>query len=195
MAPMIPIYRIKISLIKSKPIIWRRVLVKANMGMYDFHKVIQTSMGWTNSHLHQFESKDGKSYSKVYPSSQDDFDENGIIDYEGMQIGDFLKEPSDQILYEYDFGDSWNHDIMLEKVEMPVPYIRYPVCLEGKGNCPPEDIGGIYGFNNMLKILKNPSHPEFYDFISWLGGKYDPNALDLFKVNDLLARKDLGVKY
>lgn len=188
------IFKIKISLIESRPSIWRRVLVQEDTSMYDFHKVIQTSFGWTNSHLHQFITNDDKAYTKFYADLEDDFAENEFLYYEGLVVSDFLKKPGDTLKYEYDFGDGWEHALLLESIEEPKPYIKYPVCIDGKRNCPPEDVGGVRGYSEMLRILKNPSHPEFRSYLTWLGGYFNPEDLDLFKVNKALSRKDLGVK-
>lgn len=188
------IYKIKISLIRSKPLIWRTVLIEDNTTMYDLHKIIQTSMGWTNSHLHQFTTNDEKSYTKFYADLADDFAENDLLYYEGMVVSDFMKTPGDNLLYEYDWGDGWNHLLLLEAIEVPKPYIRYPVCIDGRRNCPPEDVGGLGGFYNFLRIIKNPSHPEYRSYLRWVGGYYDADELDLFNVNRILSRKDLGVR-
>jgi hypothetical protein len=187
------IYKIRISLIGSKPLIWRRVLIEDDTTMYDFHKIIQSSMGWTNSHLHQFTADGGKSYTKFYADLEDDFAENEFLYYEGMVVSDFMKTPGDCVVYEYDFGDGWEHVLLLESVEEPKPYLRYPVCIDGKRNCPPEDVGGLDGFYRMLRIQKKPTHPQYRSYLMWLGGKFNTDELDLFKVNKLLARKDLGV--
>lgn len=168
-------------------------MIQEDTSLYNFHKIIQTSMGWTNSHLHQFSTPDEKSYTKYYPELEGDFAENDLIDYEGVVVSDLLKVPGESMVYQYDFGDGWDHELLLEKIEEPKPYIRYPVCVDGKRNCPPENVGGIGGYTELLRILKNPSHPEYHSYMLWLGGKYDADELDLFKVNRLLARKDLGV--
>lgn len=185
------IYQIQISLLESKPKIWRRVLIQSDMLLSDLHKVIQTSMGWTNSHLHQF-IKNETRYSERMPNDFS-WEELGNVDYQKMKVSDLLIKEEERILYEYDFGDGWNHDIILEKI-LPGEEneLGKPICLAGRMNCPPEDCGGIRGYSDMLKILKNHVHEEYESFIEWLGGKFDPEHFNLNKVNKLLKTKDYG---
>jgi len=185
------IYQIHLSLLGSRPKIWRRILIQSDLLLSDFHKVIQTSMGWTNSHLHLF-SKNDVCFSEKAPGDFS-WEDMGHTDYKGMRISDLLGHEEERILYEYDFGDSWKHDIILEKI-LPGEgnELGKPVCLAGKMNCPPEDCGGIMGYLNMLEILKDPDHEEYESFKEWLGGRYDPEQFNLNKVNKLLKSKDFG---
>jgi hypothetical protein len=185
------IYQIHLSLLGSNPKIWRRILIQSDLLLSDFHKVIQTSMGWTNSHLHLF-NKNETCYAE---KTDDDFtwEELGHVDYQEMKISDLLNNEEERILYEYDFGDGWEHEIILEKI-LPGEgnELGKPICLAGKMNCPPEDCGGIRGYSDMLEILKNPDHEEYESFIVWLGGKFDPEHFNLSRVNRLLKSKDFG---
>jgi hypothetical protein len=187
------IYQIQISLKEFTPKIWRRLLIPSDLLLSDFHKVIQTSMGWTNSHLHQFIKN--KTFYTVRMKDDDLWEEMDNVDYKKMKVFDLLKIEKDKIIYEYDFGDGWEHDIILEKI---LPYdenIKYPFCLEGKMNCPPEDCGGVWGYSDMLKILINPGHPEYANFIEWLGGQFDPKYFNKDEVNKLLRRRNFGMLY
>ena len=185
------IYQIQISLIGSKPKIWRRVLVQSDMLLSDFHKVIQSSMGWTNSHLHLFD-KNETCYSENIPGDPS-WEEMGYVDYQGMKVSDLLVNEEERILYEYDFGEGWKHDIILEKIlSGEENELEKPICLAGKLNCPPEDCGGIRGYSNLLEILKNPADEEYESYIEWLGGKFDPEHFSLNKVNKLLKSKNFG---
>lgn len=184
------IYQVKISLVESNPSIWRRLLVPSDMLLCDFHKVIQTAMGWTNSHLHQF-IQDNTFYTVRMPG--DNFwDEMDNVDYKGMMISDLLTIEKDAVMYEYDFGDGWVHNISLEKISQSEANSKYPVCLDGAMNCPPEDCGGIWGYAQMLEVLENPDDGEYKSYIEWLGGEFDPENFDAGEVNKLLARKDYG---
>ena len=180
------IYQIKISLSYLKPKIWRRLLIPADILLPDLHKVIQTAMGWTNSHLHQF--IDNK---KFYCLPFED-DEMPSIDYREIKLSRFLKKEKDRLIYEYDFGDGWQHEILLEKILPPDKNFKFPVCLEGKRNCPPEDVGGFGGYENLLEILKNPADDEYESYIEWLGGEFDPEYFDINEVNELLKEEDFG---
>ena len=183
-------YQIQIALRRSKPKIWRRILVPSDLLLSDFHKIIQTTMGWTNSHLHQF-IKDQTFYTRKM--ADDDFwGEMDNIDYTEMKISDLLKKEKDKIIYEYDFGDGWEHDLILEKIDTNGENKNIPTCLTGKNNCPPEDCGGIWGYANMLEILKHPDHEEYEEYIEWLGEKFDPKYFDKNEINKMLKTKDFG---
>jgi hypothetical protein len=184
------IYQIHISLKGFSPKIWRRILVQSDLLLSDFHKIIQTSMGWTNSHLHHF-IKNRKFYT-LRTKDDDLWYEMDNVDYKNMKIYDLLKKNKERIIYEYDFGDSWEHDIILEKILPFDARMKYPVCIEGKKNCPPEDCGGVWGYSDMLEILKQPDHEEYDSYIEWLGGEFDPEYFDKDEVNDLLGEKDYG---
>jgi len=184
------IYQIQIALKRFKPKIWRRLLIPSDLLLSDFHKVIQTSMGWTNSHLHQFIKN--RTFYTVKMQDDDLWDEMDNVDYKEIKISDLLKKEKDKIVYEYDFGDGWEHDIILEKILPPDNDTKHPICLTGKMNCPPEDCGGIWGYSDMLEILKDPDHEEYESYIEWLGEEFDPTYFDKDEVNELLREKDYG---
>jgi hypothetical protein len=180
------IYQIKISLEYSKPPIWRRIEVNSEQSLSDFHKIIQTAMGWTNSHLHHF-MVHGEFYTQ--PNDWDDFG----TDYTGMTIKDILPGLGQKIRYEYDMGDSWKHLIELEKIIEAEPNVTYPRCIKGKRACPPEDCGGIWGYMEMVEIMKDKSHEQYEDLLEWLGDELEPEAFDLNAINEELSRDDFGV--
>lgn len=184
------IYQIQISLKGFKPKIWRRILIQSDLPLADFHKVIQTTMGWTNSHLHQF-IKNGTFYTKRYPGDVL-WDEMDNVDYLDMSISDLLKKEKEKITYEYDFGDSWEHEIVLEKINPDDKEAKYPLCLTAKNNCPPEDCGGVWGYADMLDILKHPDHEEYESYIEWLGKEFDPEYFDKNEINKMLKQPDFG---
>ncbi len=180
------IYQIKITLNNSKPPIWRRLLVESNVKLPDLHKIIQTVMGWTNSHLHQFE-KNSQYFGEPY---EDDF--GNIADYAAIRLNKFLFGAGDYCFYEYDFGDGWKHKILLEEILPFDKKHKYPVCIEGKRNCPPEDCGGIWGYDDLLEVIKNPKHPDYEEMNDWLGDSFDPEYFDLNRINELLQQKNFG---
>jgi len=184
------IYQIQITLKGFRPKIWRRLLIPSDLLLSDFHKVIQTSMGWTNSHLHQFIKN--RTFYTVKMQDDDFWDEMDNVDYKNMKVSDLLKKEKDKIVYEYDFGDGWEHDIILEKILPSDSNAKYPTCLNGKMNCPPEDCGGVWGYSDMLEILKNPDHEEYENYIEWLGEKFDPEYFNKDEVNELLRQEDYG---
>lgn len=177
------IYRIKIALRDFKPKIWRRILIPSDIYLSEFHLIIQIAMGWSNCHLHQF-IKNNKYYRERM--MYDDFwDEMENIDYENIKVSDLLKKEKEKVVYEYDFGDSWEHDIILEKILEVDNNLEYPVCLKGKMNCPPEDCGGVWGYSDMLEVLKDTDHEEYESYLEWLGEDFDPEYFDENEVNEL----------
>jgi hypothetical protein len=183
------IYKLKITLKYIKPPIWRRILVKSNILLHDLHKIIQTTMGWTNSHLHQF------AHNRNFYSSPDfnEFDELGLIDYSKIRLNKLLTTEKHQMIYEYDFGDGWEHAIVLEKILSIDPDVKYPLCLDGKRNCPPEDCGGPGGYEKLLNTIKNPEDEEYESMIEWLGKGFDPEEFDKGEINEMLKEKNFGI--
>ena len=179
------IYQIQIVLKNSKPKIWRRVLVNSGILLVDFHKIIQTTMGWTNSHLHQFEK--GRT---IYAPKEFVLEETN--DSMKVSLNTLLKKENEKIKYEYDFGDSWSHYIILEKILPFEKTTELPRCIGGKRNCPPEDCGGIWGYTDLLEIISNPKHKEHKEMMEWLGGDFDPDYFDIQEINGLLKEEDYG---
>ena len=183
-------YLIQIALRGSKPKIWRRILVSSDLLLSDFHKIIQTTMGWTNSHLHQFIKNQAFYTQKMV---DDDFwEEMNNIDYSKIKISDLLIEEKDKMIYEYDFGDGWQHNIILEKIDTTEENKIITTCLTGKNNCPPEDCGGIWGYVNILDILKHPDHEEYKECIEWFGEEFDPKCFDKNEINKRLKSDNYG---
>jgi len=170
------IYQIKIVLKNSKPTIWRRVLVKSDILLADFHNIIQIAMGWTDSHLHQFE----KGRICFAPK---EFELEGSKDYRKVQLNTLLNKEKEKIQYEYDFGDSWTHEIILEKILPFSESAKLPVCTGGKRNCPPEDCGGVWGYAELLEVISDPQHPEYEDMVESVGGEFDPEYFDIGEIN------------
>ena len=174
------IYQLKITLKGFRPAIWRRLLIASTDNLEDVHIAIQIAMGWTNSHLHMFTK--GRD---LYGIPDEDYLSNvqEEIDYRLDQV---LKQVKDKMSYLYDFGDGWEHEIILEKI---LPYETravLPVCLAGKRACPPEDVGGIPGYGMFLEAISDPSHPEYKEMIEWIAGDFDSEHFDLAQTNDLL---------
>jgi len=175
------IYQVKITLIGSKPPIWRTVLVPSDLRLGAFHDVIQAVMGWTESHLHQFIA------NKIFYGVPDDDFGMEIEDESKYKLSQLLKMEKDSLIYEYDFGDSWEHKILLEKILPFDTKTALPVCIKGKRACPPEDCGGIWGYEELLEAISNPKHPDHENMLEWLGGEFDPEEFDLEEINGNLA--------
>jgi len=134
-------------------------------------------MGWTNSHLHQFQVG-----AAVYGTRDPEFRPD-ILDEWRVRLADVLRKPKDRMVYEYDFGDGWTHDIVLEAVSPAPLRARYPMVLAGKRACPPEDVGGPDGYAHFLEAIRDPRHPEHDDMIAWSGSPFDLDAFDLQDIN------------
>lgn len=179
------ITQLKITLKHLTPPVWRQVHVPSSMSLEHLHWVIQLAMGWDNSHMHHF--KIAKTYyGTCYP---DDFDgTTETKDERKVTVGEVLTKPKAKIAYEYDFGDSWEHEIVLEKLLPPEQGVKYPLCLAGKRACPPEDCGGVWGYANMLEVINDQEHPEHEEMLEWLGEEFDPEAFSVDAVNKALRR-------
>lgn len=174
------VYRLKISLDESKPEIWRRVLVPGKFDIGMLHFIIQITMGWANSHLHEFEIK-GKRYinPKLDP---DGFDGDNVFDEKKFKLADLL-ENSDVFKYTYDFGDDWCHTIEVEGIEEVSEIYNYPICIGGANACPPEDCGGIHEYETFLENISDKNAEDYLEALQWVGGQFNPNAFDENRVN------------
>lgn len=182
------IYQIKITLRDSKPPIWRRVELPAAITLSQLHQVIQAAMGWYDSHLHQFVV--GEDYYGV--PDPEDFRE--VRDERRVKFNQILTEPKQKLVYEYDFGDNWQHIVLLEKIVSPEPGVTYPRCTAGKRACPPEDVGGVWGYDSFLEAIRDPANPEHEEMLDWVGGEFDPEEFDLDEVNRI-GRSSIATRF
>ena len=172
----------------SKPPVWRRVVVPADLTLGELHDVIVEAMGWEDSHLHMFDTG-----SQQYGPPGLDL---GFADESRARLGDVLSRSGSSLIYTYDFGDDWEHEVRLEETRAATPGSVYPSCVAGKGACPPEDCGGQWGYENLKEVLADPRHEEHEDMLEWLGldsgDEFDPAAFSLDEVNARL--RPLGRK-
>lgn len=170
----------KVQLRYIRPPIWRRVVLPDNATLGDLHAVIQTTMGWDNDHLHAFRIG-GTSYSE--PSSYED-EEMHMENEERVPLAEVVTRAKQKFIYEYDFGDSWEHEIVAEKFLPLDSVVKYPVCLGGARACPPEDCGSFPGYLDILDALKAEKPTEEQEeLLEWVGEGYDPECFDLDAVN------------
>jgi hypothetical protein len=179
------IYQIKVTLLYMRPPIWRRLLLPAGLTLEVLHDVLQVAIGWDDSHLHDFrigQERFGK------PDPTDRLMGLPTIGNERtVRLFTVLGKVGAKAVYTYDFGDSWEHAILVEKVLPPEPGGAYPICVGGKLQGPPQDCGGIPGYYNLLEALREPDHPEHEDLLDWVGGEFNPEAFSVDDVNRGLA--------
>jgi hypothetical protein len=193
-----PVYQFKISLLGISPAIWRRILVPEDYTFWDLHVAIQDAMGWLDYHLHvfRFDGAEGRRAVDIGIPDEDN-PRDAIICGWTAGIADRFIRPGMYATYEYDFGDGWIHKVLLEGILLREPKTRYPKCLAGGRACPPEDCGGISGYRELLKILRNPKHAEYAGMVGWLGGHarnylpYEPEQFDPAKVRFMNPKKRL----
>jgi hypothetical protein len=177
------VYQLKITLKDVKPPIWRRILIDPDTRLDRLHHILQITMGWDGGHLHAF---------LVGSTSYGDIDPNfgmgeQVKDQRRASLGQVAPREKSKLIYQYDFGDSWEHDLVVEKVLPIDPATTYPVCVAGVRACPPEDCGGVWGYAELLRIIKDPTHPEHEERMEWLGGGFDPKTFDLDAINRRLT--------
>lgn len=151
-----------------------------NLTLYQLNQVIQISMGWTNSHLHLFDV-DGGLYS-LPEFELDDWNEP-VSNERRVRLSAFDWKPKKQIRYDYDFGDCWRHEVVLEKLLPIEEEIRYPKCIDGARACPPEDVGGLPGYGYFLEAISDPMNEEHESMLTWVGGSFRPEFFSRDEVN------------
>lgn len=179
-----PVYQIKVSLRGARPPIWRRLEVPADIGLAKLHRVIQVAFDWDDSHMHVFETPYGSF---------------GIADRElghraeaPVTLEQIAPAAKSKVTYTYDFGDNWEHEIVVEKVLERDNAAVYPRCTGGRKAAPPDDCGGLWGYADLVDVLTDPSHPEHEERLEWLGlrdaSEFDPDRFNADPINETLSR-------
>lgn len=183
---MSDVVRLKITLVDTEPAIWRRVEVPASLTLKDLHAVIQAAMGWQNAHLYQFhvgrQTINGPGMGGIGLSDRQN------ITAAHVGLDELMEGRIKRFIYLYDMGDSWEHELRVEKLLPADPAMRYPRFTDGAMAGPPEDIGGLPGFYNFLDALEDPEHPDHDELLDWYGGPFDPIHLDEAAIKKRLAR-------
>jgi hypothetical protein len=176
--PFDQVYQFKITLQGVKPPIWRRIQVPETYTFWDLHVAIQDAMGWSDCHLHEFRFADPSTEEEVNIGiPNEDYGTEVLPEWE-QKIADLFSRGNKLAGYIYDFGDNWEHRIQLEKILPREEGVAYPMCIKGKRACPPEDCGGIWGYEDFLEAMRNPDHEEHESILEWFGGEYDPEHFD-----------------
>jgi len=183
------IYQIKVTLLGTKPPIWRRLLVPSSLTLARLHDVLQTAMGWAGGHMHEFRTAD-RHFGIPDPEDRS----MGMPNVENertVRLSKVLWRPGAKLIYTYDFGDNWEHAVVLEKL-LPTPLgldIEYPICIDGKLACPPDDCGGIPGYYELIEALADPEHERHEEISEWISEDFDPLAFSVENVNRMLSPK------
>lgn len=175
------IFQLRVSLADVAPPVWRRVLVPGGYTLDRLHRVVQYVMGWQDCHLHSFDIA-GRQYGPPDPD-----DELTLRDELDCRLDDVLTKGS-RFCYTYDFGDWWDHEIAVEDVVGAAADERYPVCVAGERACPPEDVGGAFGYRAFLLALADPAHPEHAAMGEWIGREFDPEHFEAGRATTLARR-------
>lgn len=173
---------LRVELEGIEPLIWRRVGVRAAIGLMDVHAVIQAAMGWDDSHLWHFEADGGR-----YFPSEPEWNER-YKDAETAMLGMLIEAGVRRMSYVYDMGDVWEHAVIVERMTVPLPNITYPQFLGGERRCPPEDCGGVPGYNDFLSNIASKEVARRNSALDWYGGPYDPDDIDEQRVITALRR-------
>ena len=174
------VYQLLVTLAESAPRIWRQISVPGNLTLSDLDRVIQLAMGWTNSHLHQF-VVEGVRYGLPDDEWQD---EQPLLSDAEITIDDAIGDRVKDFLYEYDFGDGWEHQVTVQLLMLPAEERNsWPMCLGGANACPPEDVGGISGYDEFVMAIRSPGHDEHDAMWRWWGGPFDPESFDINSAN------------
>lgn len=170
-------YSLRIELTRIEPLIWRRLLVPATITLPKLHRAIQGAMGWTNSHLHQFH------IDQVRYGEPDPYDDADLMDEKGVKLSALLVGQVREFIYDYDFGDDWQHRVVLEQSQPGHPAWNGSLCAAGQRACPPEDVGGVWGYEEFLRVIADAKHEQHIDMLSWVGGIFDPEGFDVNSAN------------
>ena len=177
------VYRLKVTLRGIRPPIWRRIEVPGSISLFDLHGTLQAAMGWADCHLHQF------IHGGIYYGPPDREFDMPMESERRTRLADLLRQPKDRLTYEYDFGDSWEHDLILEAIDEAQPWARYPRVVDGKRACPPEDVGGVPGYEEFVLAIRDPGHEEHASMLEWVGGRFDPEQYDVITANDHVPKR------
>jgi hypothetical protein len=187
------IIQLKITLQRTHPPIWRRLLVDKNTTFAGLHHIIQIAMGWENCHLFEFKTL-GYRIGEPTDDMDDFFGSGKLIDASTITLAAVITGTKEKMEYEYDFGDGWIHQVVVEKFLPRDSKSKYPVCTGGQLNCPPEDCGGVDGFYHLLDSIRNKKHPEHKNMLEWLGGPFDTDYFEPEEINQYLRKIDSHLK-
>ena len=171
-----PVFQLRLTLKDVTPTVWRRLLVPGSVRLDKLHRMFQAAMGWEDYHLHSFEIGELRFGMQIDEFPDDELDETDVTVLRA--IGDARR-----FSYEYDFGDRWRHEVVVEARTRSPRGLKFGVCVDGQNACPPEDCGGVSGYADFLEVLADPTHDEHEHMRSWVGGPFDAEEFDLAFAN------------
>lgn len=173
-------YQLKMTLLEAPVPIWRRLVITSDLPLDLVHEIFQLAMGWSNYHLHQFECG-GKKYADLEEAEGD----KTVLDHRKFSLQDLLENEGEELLYRYDFGDDWRHRVVLERIikkkNIEDGFLAH--CVGGKRACPPEDVGGVWGYAQFIEAIEDPDHEDGEEKLKWVGCDFDPDSFDARLVN------------
>jgi hypothetical protein len=183
--PQSYVYRLVVRLQGSEPTVWRLLSVPGHLSLADTSRVILAAMGWSDSHLHQFDIE-----GRLYGLPDDEWpDDRPVLPDDAYTLGEVLGAEVRTFTYEYDFGDGWVHEVEIQAVELlDEQRNAWPICLAGANACPPEDVGGLGGYEDFLAAIVDPSHEEHGAMWRWNGGPFDPRGFDVNAANRVIRQ-------
>lgn len=178
------VFQLRVQLQEVRPVVWRRVLVPGSVRLSKFADMLCAAMGWLNYHLHQFRTADA-----LYGMHVEDWEvvDPHEIDEKTVSVLQAFRDER-RFFFDYDFGDSWEHEVVVEDLSWSYHALKFAVCIDGQNACPPEDVGGVGGYEEFLAAIADPAHPENDHYLGWAGGSFDPGVFDLGSVNAELQR-------
>jgi hypothetical protein len=176
------VHRLKVTLLQVKPPVWRRIEVPSETKLSALAGVLEATMGWLGGHLHAFEV--GGVFYEI-PSGES-FGSRRTVDERKVQLGEVLPSVKSKMRWDYDFGDGWEHDVVVEAIEPRRVGVAYPVCRAGRRACPPDDCGGPWGYADLLAALADPTHEQHEELSEWAPPGFDPGAFDVEEATEMM---------
>lgn len=176
------VHTLQVSLREVEPIVWRRIAVPSETKLPRFARWLEAAMGWEGYHLRSF------NVAGLQFGARDE-DADYVIDERHVTVKQILPRVGSAVQWDYDFGDGWEHDVVVDAVEEPSASVRYPVCLDGARACPPEDCGGVAGYDELRAVLADPTHEDYEHLSSWVPPGFDADRFDLAAANQRIRAR------
>ncbi len=176
------VHRLKVTLRHVRPPVWRRIEVRSTTKLSELAPTLESTMGWLSEHLHAFDAN-GDRYGQPDP---DWGWGRPVLDERKFALGTVLPKVGSKLRFDYDFGDGWEHDVVVEAIEPVERGVTYPRCTAGRRACPPEDCGGVWGYQELLEALADPKHEHHEERMEWIGGDFDPDDFDIDDTTEVI---------